>query len=129
MYFIYMYYLYYFTCMYLMIIHCSALCFRSEMTKIFPSDSEPPEETVELWTGGRQQQQQQQHLTKSKQQQLLRLFRCITQNTDSRRDELFDSTSKSKMKKCLHLCYACSQEHATEFNWVSSGANVTMLQP
>ena len=114
MYYVHMYYLYYFTCVYLTLIHSNAvvLCvFRSEMTKIFPSDSEPPEETVELWTGGRQQQQQQkqQRLTESKQQRLLRLLRCITRNTDSRQDELFDSTSKSKMKNmftsllCLQL--------------------------
>ena len=55
---------------------------RSEMTKIFPSDSEPPEETVELWTGGRGQQQQQHHLQQSKQQRLLRLLRCISEHTD-----------------------------------------------
>ena len=70
------------------------------MTKIFPSDSEPPEETVELWTGGRaqqqQQQQQQQRLAESRQQKLLRLLRCISEHTDP--SEISESSPSTKSR-------------------------------
>ena len=72
------------------------------MTKIFPSDSEPPEETVELWTGGRaqqQQQQQQQRLAEFRQQKLLRLLRCISEHTDpSEAAEISESSPSTKSR-------------------------------
>ena len=81
---------------------------RSEMTKIFPSDSEPPEETVELWTGGKaqQQQQQQQRLAESRQQKLLRLLRCISEHTDPREAATAISASSPSTKSRLNDLFA-----------------------
>ena len=79
------------------------------MTKIFPSDSEPPEETVELWTGGKaqqQQQQQQQRLAESRQQKLLRLLRCISEHTDPREAATAVSESSPSTKSRLNDLFA-----------------------
>ena len=97
------------------------------MTKIFPSDSEPPEETVELWTGGRQQQQQQR-LIESKQQRLWRLLRCLTQNTDSSDDEeLSESSSKSRLNN-LFSSLLCVQSGTCDESSMGSYSVEQMLQ-
>ena len=103
---------------------CMARC-RSEMTKIFPAGNEPPEETVELWTGQKQKQQQQiqQHLTESRQKLLLRLLECLADETEADTKDnagsFGSSSSRSEMNHlfsrliCLQMG-TCQDEASTE---------------